>query len=81
MDEASSAQAVREMVRVTQTAEDSSDALKGVILAGPIFKNGQKELIAGLMADFADKEALPTLIIKKTAALTPEKLEGLIALM
>jgi len=54
MDEASSAQAVREMVRVTQTAEDSSDALKGVILAGPIFKNGQKELIAGLMADFAD---------------------------
>jgi SAM-dependent methyltransferase len=83
--------ALREMVRVTRVAESRRDT-KGTILLGPVFKpkqlrdaivgsDAQLALVSGIQSppeQVRHRAARPTLIIKKTADLTEERLDALI---
>lgn len=82
-----------EMARVTQTADSLTDQSKGTILVGPVFKarnltsaiyGNQLEDVCGIIdppVNLRDKDALATLIIKKTPALTDEKLDRLVQVL
>jgi len=82
--------AVREMVRVTKSAEGADNSATGTILLNPVFKPGplwEALTLRGLrdvctvqapLARVTAREALPTLVIRKTPDLTSERLETLI---
>lgn len=87
--------AIREMVRVTQTAYNRNDATKGAILINPVFRprklaKALEELRIGNIAGInwhdevpvgpgTSRIVKPTLWIQKTESLTPEKLEEIIS--
>jgi len=87
--------ALRDMVRVTMTARSPRDAARGVVFVNPVFdvkrleqsleRLGLPDMVGINRPDtnrFAQrnrKDVLPTLWLHKTADMTPERLEAIIA--